>query len=103
MCSARCGAIVSRVLEPSAALPVKLVAGLAACVAGVFIALGFTGPWKVLELKGFDALTVATAPGQPSLPITITAIDAASMKHVGRQLPWPRCIHARLTAHLPKP
>ncbi len=89
-------------LEPSAALPVKLVAGLAACVAGVFIALGFTGPWKILELKGFDALTVATAPGQSSLPITIIAIDEASMKQVGRQLPWPRSIHARLIDQLTK-
>ena len=89
-------------LEPSAALPVKLVAGLAACVAAFFVALGFTTPWKQFELKGFDALTVASAPGQSSLPITIVAIDEASMKQIGRQLPWPRSLHAKLIDQLSK-
>ena len=74
----------------------KLGAAVAAVVAVVFIALGATSPWQMLELKGFDALTVATAPNTSNLPIVVVGIDEDSMNQVGRQWPWPREIYARL-------
>jgi adenylate cyclase len=90
------------VLERAGALPAKLLAAIAACIAAIFIAAGFTPQWQSLELKGFDALTVATAPGQSSLPITIVGIDEASFQQIGKQWPWPREMHARLLDQLAK-
>jgi adenylate cyclase len=56
--------------------------------------------WRALELKGFDALTVLTAPGEAALPITLIAIDEESMGALGQQWPWPRSVHARLLDRL---
>ena len=67
-------------------------------VAGVLLSL-WSG-WRGLELKGFDALTVATAPGEAGLPITIIAIDEESMGALGQQWPWPRGTHAKLLGKL---
>ena len=50
----------------------------------------------MIELKGFDALTVATAPNASSFPITIVGIDEPSFASIGRQWPWPRSVYARL-------
>lgn len=88
--------------ERTAALPAKLVLAMALGVALVFGALGFTAPWHVLELKGFDALTRATAPHASQFPITIVAIDEASFGQVGKQWPWPRAVYARLIDQLVK-
>ena len=88
-------------LERSAASP-KLLAAIAACIAALFGALGFTGYWKHFELKGFDVLTLATAPEQSSLPITIVGIDEASFAQIGEQWPWPRSLHAKLIDQLSK-
>ena len=81
--------------ERQAALPLRLVLALACAVAAIFCGLGFTNPWHVLELKGFDTLTRATAPNASQFPITIVAIDEASFAHVGKQWPWPREVYAR--------
>ncbi len=64
--------------------------------AAIGILLSFWGPWRSLELKGFDTLTVLTAPGEASLPITLVAIDEESMGALGQQWPWPRSTHAKL-------
>ena len=53
--------------------------------AAIGIGLSFWGPWRSLELKGFDVLTVLTAPGEASLPITLVAIDEESMGALGQQ------------------
>lgn len=89
-------------LEHSATLPNRVVAVLSVCIASVFVALGFTGPWKQFELKGFDALTVVHSPDRSSLPITIVAIDEPSFKQIGRQWPWPRSLHAKVIDQLVK-
>jgi len=89
-------------LEREAALPSRLAAILAACVAAVFAALAFFPPWELLERKGFDVLTVATAPEQSVLPITIVGIDEASFAQVARQYPWPRDVQARLVDSIAK-
>lgn len=86
--------------DGGALLPWLRVAVVSLGIAAVFGALGFTETWKRIELKGFDFLSVATAPGRSQLPITLIGIDEASMKQVGRQFPWPRSIHAKLLDQL---
>jgi adenylate cyclase len=68
----------------------------------LFLALGFTKFWGDLENKEFDYLSVLTAPGQSSLPITIVGIDEASFAAMGIQWPWPRSMHAKLIERLQK-
>src|SRR5258706_11466760 len=89
-----------KVVERSTELPLKLVAALAACVALVLGALGFTNAWHALESKGFDLLSAIDAPGRSSLPITIVGIDEASFSEIGLQWPWPRGYHAKLVDQL---
>ena len=89
-------------LEREAALPLRLAAILAAAVALVFAALSFFPPWQLLERKGFDVLTVATAPEQSVLPITIVGIDEASFAQIPKQYPWPRDMHAKLIDSIAK-
>ena len=88
--------------DRGALLPWLRVAVVSLGIAGVFAALSFTAAWKRVELKGFDFLSVATAPGQSRLPITLIGIDETSMKEIGRQFPWPRGIHAKLLDQLAK-
>lgn len=64
------------------------------------IVLCFLGAWRSVELKTFDALSVHTAPGEVTLPITILAIDEESMGAVDRQWPWPRNLYADLLGRL---
>jgi len=74
----------------------------AAAVALVFVALCGFEPWQRLELKGFDALTVSTAPNAPTFPITLVGIDEPSFNALKLQWPWPRSVHARLLDELTK-
>ncbi|HET7728479.1 MAG TPA: adenylate/guanylate cyclase domain-containing protein [Usitatibacter sp.] len=89
-----------RIFDRGAVLPWLRAAVVCAGVIGFYGALGFTETWKRLELKGFDLLTVATAPGRSQLPITLVGIDEASMAEIGKQMPWPRDLHARLVDQL---
>ena len=89
-------------IERSTELPAKHLAAIAACVALVLGALGFTNYWRVLELKGYDLLSAIEAPNRSSLPITIVGIDEASFGEVGLQWPWPRSYHAKLVDQLAK-
>lgn len=89
-------------LERSSAVPAKLVAAIAAGIAVIFGALAFIPLWENVELKGFDALTVATSPQRSSLPITIVGIDEASFGQVNRQWPWPRSLYGKLIDQLSK-
>ncbi|HEX7559111.1 MAG TPA: CHASE2 domain-containing protein, partial [Usitatibacter sp.] len=89
-------------LERSTALPAKFLAAIAAGIAVIFGALGYITLWSTIELKGFDALTVLTAPQRSSLPITIVGIDEASFAQVNRQWPWPRSLYGKLVDQLSK-
>ena len=93
---------VHRMLEREAALPPRLAAILAVAVALFFGAAAFFPPWQHLERKGFDVLTVATAPGQSQLPITIVGIDEASFAQVQKKWPWPADVHAKLVDAIAK-
>ena len=56
--------------------------------------------WRRVELKGYDLLMLATAPGKSSLPITIVGIDEPSFVQIGKPWPWPRRMHAELLDQL---
>jgi adenylate cyclase len=77
-----------------------LAAGLLAAIWVVVGALSFTRFWQSVELKGFDQLTVLTAPGKSTLPITIVGIDEASFANIGLRWPWPRSLYGKLVDRL---
>lgn len=56
--------------------------------------------WAQFENRLFDLLTVATAPGKSSLPITIVGIDEASFAQINKRWPWSRDLHARVVDRL---
>jgi adenylate cyclase len=86
--------------ERAAFASARATAIVAILVAGTMGALSLTGPGIGLEQRGFDALTVATAPGQSRLPITIVGIDEASFAQIGLRWPWPRSLYAKLIDQL---
>lgn len=88
--------------ERTTLLSGKVAGAVAAAVLAVFASLGFLPWWQQLELRGFDELSVATAPGKSNLPITIIAIDEESFANIGKQWPWPRSMHAKLVEKLAK-
>ena len=88
--------------DRASALPAKVLLAIALAVALVFVAAPLTVPWYVLELKGFDALTRATATNASQFPITIVAIDEASFANIRKQWPWPRALYARVIDQLAK-
>ncbi|TXH28963.1 MAG: adenylate/guanylate cyclase domain-containing protein [Burkholderiaceae bacterium] len=76
-------------------LSVRSVA-LAMALACVLWALAATRTWQDIELKGFDRLSIASAPGRSELPIVLVGIDDASLAELQQRWPWPRGFHARL-------
>ena len=88
--------------EGDAKLPLRILAVIAVAIAAACMLLGMSDPWRRLELKGFDALTVATAPNASRFPITIVGIDEASFAALKLQWPWPRGVHAKLLDELRK-
>lgn len=62
----------------------------------IFMVLTDTRFWKILEFRGFDALTVATAAGESQLPIVIVGIDDYSVVEMNARWPWPRRFRAEL-------
>ncbi len=62
----------------------------------IFMVLTETRFWGILEFRGFDALSVATAPGESKLPIVIVGIDDSSVVELNERWPWPRRLHAKL-------
>ena len=74
---------------------------LLAVVAGLIsVLISITPQWQTIERKGYDLLTVLTAPGAADLPIVIVGIDEPSFADLGLQWPWPRNLHAELTREL---
>lgn len=77
-------------------LPPRQTAAVAFAMAALMALASLTQAWYHLELKGYDQLAMAHAPGKSQLPITIIAIDEASFSEIGQRWPWPRALHARL-------
>ena len=79
----------------------RLKTPLLAIVAWALLFLAsFSSQWQLLENKGFDLLSVYTAPMQSTLPITIVGIDEPSFAEIGLRWPWPRGLHAELVDKL---
>ncbi|MBZ0106989.1 MAG: adenylate/guanylate cyclase domain-containing protein [Sulfuricella denitrificans] len=79
----------------------ELKTPLLSLVTFVLLALaGLSSQWQLLEKKGFDLLSVHTAPMQSTLPITIIGIDEPSFAEIGLRWPWPRGLHAELVDRL---
>jgi adenylate cyclase len=87
-------------LERTTALPARTVAILAVAVFALYALVSLTDPWEQLERRGFDTLTVASAAGRSTLPITIVGIDEPSFAQVGKQWPWPRSLYAKVVDEL---
>ena len=87
-------------IERTSALPARTVAILAVAVFAFYALLTLTEAWEQIERRGFDTLTVASAPGRSTLPITIVGIDEPSLAQVGKQWPWPRSLYAKVVDEL---
>ncbi len=75
-----------------------LILGAGAALAvWVLAALGAT---ERLELKGLDLLFQIRGPRPAASPVVIVAIDYESLQALGKELPWPREVHARLIERL---
>ncbi|MEO8299798.1 MAG: metallophosphoesterase family protein, partial [Burkholderiales bacterium] len=55
---------------------------------------GNPAAWQGLERRVFDFLTVKTAKGELSQPITLIAINEEAMAALKQRLPWPRSRYA---------
>lgn len=73
-----------------------------AAVAFAFVALlASTVPaWQGLERRVFDFLTVKTAKGELSQPITLIAINEEAMAALKQRLPWPRSRYAEMISRV---
>jgi adenylate cyclase len=69
---------------------------LGGALIAILVAVSVTPAWRDIELKGFDLLTVLTAPQKSALPIILVGIDDASLAELKQRWPWPRSLHARL-------
>ncbi len=78
------------------AKPVSSSLWLPAAICLLCGALAWLPAWQTLEKRGFDLLTVLTAPGTTPLPIILIAIDDAALAEVPHPWPWPRSLHATL-------
>lgn len=72
----------------------------AVIAAAAFVAIALLATtlpaWSSLERRIFDLLTVATARGELSQPITLVAINEEAMSAMKLRLPWPRTLYAEL-------
>lgn len=68
----------------------------AAAFAAVALIATAVPAWNGLERRIFDLLTVATAKGELSQPITLVAINEEAMNAMKLRLPWPRTLYADL-------
>lgn len=77
--------------------------GIAPGLALLFTAIAlWVPPWQALERRGFDALTVLSAPGESTQPIVLVAINEESFEALKQRWPWPRSVHAELLDRLVK-
>jgi adenylate cyclase len=68
----------------------------AAAFAAIALIAATVPAWNGLERRVFDLLTVATARGELSQPITLVAINEEAMSAMKLRLPWPRTLYAEL-------
>jgi adenylate cyclase len=75
-------------------IPTTILAVLMSVAWIVCFGISQTAPWKGLELRLLDHLSVLSAPQKSKFPITVVGIDEESFAKIGKQWPWPRRLHA---------
>jgi adenylate cyclase len=72
-------------------------AAIAAAAFAVIALIATTVPaWDGMERRIFDLLTVSSARGEVSQPITLVAINEEAMNAMKVRLPWPRKLYAEM-------
>jgi hypothetical protein len=71
-------------------------AAIAAAAFAIVAALATAPGWQGLERRVFDFLTVKTARGELSQPISLIAINEEAMAALKQRLPWPRTRYAEM-------
>ena len=73
---------------------------MAGLIAALLIPVLFFPPFRLIEARLYDILSVI-APPLPAQPgAVIVAIDEPSIGEIGQRWPWPRDIHAKLVESL---
>lgn len=73
---------------------------MAALIAALLTPLVFFPPFKLIEAKVFDILSIISPPQPDSYGVEVVAIDEPSFSEVGQRWPWPRTLHAQLAESL---
>lgn len=73
---------------------------MAGAIAALLMPLLVFPPFRLIEARLFDLLSIL-APARPSSSdVVIVAIDEPSFAEIGQRWPWPRDLHARLVESL---
>src|SRR3712207_2925658 len=73
---------------------------MAGLVAALLIPVVFFPPFRLIEARLYDILSVI-APPVPSTPgVEVVAIDEPSFSEIGQRWPWSRALHASLVERL---
>ena len=94
----RAAARLSRRAEARPAWQRTLAVALAAVL--LLLPLLFLPPWRLVEMRMFDLLSILAPPRPAEAGAVIVAVDEPSLAEVGRQWPWPRDMHAALIQSL---
>jgi len=73
---------------------------MAGLVAALLTPLVFFPPFKLVEAKIFDILSIIAPPRPQASGVEVVAIDEPSFSEIGQRWPWPRELHARLAERL---
>nr|WP_279306574.1 adenylate/guanylate cyclase domain-containing protein [Microvirga solisilvae] len=73
---------------------------MAGLIAALLTPLVFFEPFKLIEAKVFDILSIISPPKPDPYGVEVVAIDEPSFSQIGQRWPWPRTLHAQLAEHL---
>nr|WP_246215753.1 adenylate/guanylate cyclase domain-containing protein [Microvirga makkahensis] len=73
---------------------------MAGLIAALLTPLVFFPPFRLIEAKVFDILSIVAPPRPRVAGVEVVAIDEPSFSEIGQRWPWPRELHARLAERL---
>ncbi len=73
---------------------------MAGIIAALLIPFLFFSPFRLIEARLYDLLSVIAPPGPAQLGAVVVAIDEPSIGEIGQRWPWSREIHAKLVESL---
>ncbi|MBL0408037.1 adenylate/guanylate cyclase domain-containing protein [Microvirga aerilata] len=73
---------------------------MAGLIAALLIPLQFFPPFRLIEARLYDILSVIAPPLPPEPGAVVVAIDEPSFSEVGQRWPWSRELHAKLVESL---